>query len=123
MEPKCVLVLGNKDKAGWIQGLLNHGTKPIVSRNIQHTLTKLRHGRFAAVLLDYAQIDVDVLELVLNIRDINDHIPVIIKGAENLDNYEVLVSLGGIYIINKDTNDEFCRTLRMLLSMNKSKQC
>lgn len=47
---------------------------------MQQCLDKLVHKRFAAVVIDRKAVDDDILEFILNVRDIDKTIPVAIIG-------------------------------------------
>ncbi len=47
---------------------------------MQQCLDKLVHERFAAVVIDRKLADADVLELILNVRDIDKTTPVAVIG-------------------------------------------
>ena len=48
--------------------------------NIQGILDKLQHEQFGAIVLDQRYSDTDVLELILNVRDIDQKTPVVVLG-------------------------------------------
>ena len=103
MEADAVLLLESKRNDELRKLFVGLGVEPMACRSIQDVLKKLRHEQFMAVIFDSNQLDIDVLELVLNIRDINDHIPVIIIGQpRDLENYHTLLSIGRVFIIDKD---------------------
>lgn len=80
MRSQSVLVLGTYANKGLIDILLGIGLAPLVRENIQGVLDKLRHEKFGAILVDQRYANPDVLELVLNVRDIDERVPVVVLG-------------------------------------------
>ena len=80
MRSQSVLVLGTYANKGLIDILLGIGLTPLVRENIQGVLDKLRHEQFGAIVVDQRYANPDVLELVLNVRDIDERIPVVVLG-------------------------------------------
>jgi DNA-binding NtrC family response regulator len=80
MKSQAVLVLGNHAKGGLVQTLLSAGFLPQMWGSALHSLEKLRRRRFAAVIVDRKFTHADVLEFVLNVRDIDQQIPVVVIG-------------------------------------------
>jgi hypothetical protein len=56
------------------------GMTPLVVRSLDDAVTELRHGFFTVVLLDGTRTDVDSLEFVLNVRDVDPAVPIVILG-------------------------------------------
>jgi FixJ family two-component response regulator len=80
MKSQAVLVLGNHAKGDLVQTLLTAGFVPQMWGSALHSLKKLRRRRFAAVIVDRKFTNADVLEFILNVRDINPQIPVVVIG-------------------------------------------
>ena len=80
MRSQSVLVLGTYANKGLIDILLGIGLAPLVRENIQGVLDKLRHEQFGAIVVDQRYANPDVLELVLNVRDVDERIPVVVLG-------------------------------------------
>jgi len=81
MEATALLVLGSMTDRTLVDALFDLGFAPIVRDSMRSALNKLRSERFAAVLVDGDSTDVDVLEFVLNVRDIDEHVPVVVVGG------------------------------------------
>lgn len=105
MRSQAVLVLGTYTHKSLIDILLGIGLAPLVRESIQGILDKLRHERFGAIVVDQRYTNTDVLELVLNVRDIDAQIPVLVLGE--LNDREVRKTLAGQSqtTIIEDTND------------------
>lgn len=80
MRPQNVLVFGNYANKGLIDMLLGIGLSFLVRGDIQGIVDRLRHEQFAAIIVDYRYANTDILELVLNVRDIDDQTPVVVLG-------------------------------------------
>ncbi len=80
MNSKDILVLGNHAHRDLTQSLSGVGFIPQVWGSMRHTLDKLLHQRFAAIIVDRKFTNADVLEFILNVRDINKEIPVVVIG-------------------------------------------
>ena len=83
MRSQAVLVLGAYANKGLIDILFGIGLAPLVRENIQGVLDKLRHEQCAAVIVDCRYANIDILELVLNVRDIDEQTPVVVLGKLN----------------------------------------
>ena len=80
MRSQSVLVLGTYTNKGLIDILLGIGLTTLVRENIQGVLDKLRHEQFGAIVVDQRYANPDVLEFILNVRDIDKQIPVVVLG-------------------------------------------
>jgi FixJ family two-component response regulator len=80
MNSEAVLVLGNHANGDLVQTLLSAGFVPQMWGSTLHSLEKLRRRRFAAVIVDRKFTHADVLEFILNVRDIKQQIPVVVIG-------------------------------------------
>ena len=82
---KAVLVLSTDNEGDLVETLFGLGLIPLVRQNMMQALHKIRHERFVAVFLDLDHSRADALEFVLNIRDIDRRIPVIVIGEPDND--------------------------------------
>lgn len=100
---KTILVLGINHKSDLEETLFNLGFIPIFRKDILPALEKLRHDRFKLVIMDLRSLDVDVLEFILNVRDINSRIPVLVLGDSKscLNHQDVLDQLNTFILISK----------------------
>mgnify|MGYP001123536619 CR=1 FL=1 len=80
MNSQIVLVLGNHAHRDLFESLSGSGFAFQVWGSMQHSLEKLRHDKFGAVLVDRKYTQADVLEFILNVRDIDKTIPVVVIG-------------------------------------------
>jgi len=80
MNSQAVLVLGNHAHRDLVEVLSGLGFASQVWGSMQHSLDKLRHEKFAAILVDRKFTHADVLEFILNVRDIDKSISVVVIG-------------------------------------------
>jgi FixJ family two-component response regulator len=80
MKSQIVLVLGNIANRELIEVLSGLGFASQVWGSMQHSLEKLRHQKFTAILVDQKFTHADVLEFILNVRDIDKKVPVVVIG-------------------------------------------
>jgi len=87
MKSKAVLLLGNHANRKLIEVLSDSGLVPEVWRSVQRSLEKLKRQKFGAVLVDRKFTRADVLEFILNVRDMDADIPVLVigSGPERID--------------------------------------
>ena len=83
MNSCAVLVLGHHARQDLAEMLCSIGLEPEVRGSIPGALERLRWGHPAAVLVDRRFTRADALEFVLNVRDIEPTVPVIVIGTAN----------------------------------------
>jgi len=83
MISQAVLILGSYANQEYVEALSNIGFVPEVRGSVRHSLDKVRRQRFSGVVVDRKFTNADVLEFILNVRDINPKIPVVIIGFGN----------------------------------------
>lgn len=107
MNSQAVLVLGNHANRDLVKTLSRVGFIPQVWGSMRHSLEKLVQQRFTAVIVDRKFTNADVLEFILNVRDINQEIPVIVIGSgsdERID--KKIIRLGQTIILNGSGRDD-----------------
>ncbi len=83
MKSQAVLVLGTYANKGLIDILFGIGLAPLVRDSIQGILDKLRHEQFGVIIADCKYANIDILEFVLNVRDIDEQTLVVVLGKLN----------------------------------------
>ena len=83
MKSTAVLILSTERSGGLVEILLDIGLEPLVRKDIQETLYKLRRERLGAIFVDRNRVDVDPLEFVLNVRDVDPEITIVIVGESS----------------------------------------
>ena len=81
MSSRTILVLGHHARQDLAEALRGIGVEPEVRGSVPGALERLRRGRLTAVLVDRRFIRADALEFVLNVRDIEALVPVIVIGT------------------------------------------
>jgi FixJ family two-component response regulator len=81
MQSKGLLILGSHRSQEYVEALANIGFVPEVWGSVRHSLDKVRRRRLSGVVVDRKFTHADVLEFILNVRDINRTIPVVVIGS------------------------------------------
>ena len=80
--------------------IADSGMEVVVRTSIEEVMNSLKHGRFTAILTYRELLAEDPLELILNVRDRDSNIPIIVFGASNDENYErILAGRDGVYVL------------------------
>jgi hypothetical protein len=102
---RSVLVLGSERKRALSQVLSEIELAPTFATSLEGILHALRHTQAVAILVDRDQRIADELELVLNVRDLNRDIPILLIGSPREDRAdEVLLRQPGTFLIHKPAN-------------------
>lgn len=103
MQRLPVLVLGSYKERRLNDALAQAGFKPVVRRNIDSALHKIRHDDFAGIVVERDWVDVDVLEFVLNVRDYDSSTRILVVGEsqepemdETLNHMQRTFNIGGV---------------------------
>lgn len=111
-----VLVLGTEPQSMLIELLFDMGVVPIMRKKMLPALDRIRHEDFDAVFLDHNRGDVDVLEFVLNVRDHNGELPVVVLGGlSNAREHEVLNAMQPVFLVKgiEDLEDQIQHILQL----------
>lgn len=88
MKMKTTLVLGADKWKGLENKLIQAGLVPLVRDGIQEALEEIRHKPLVAIVIDRDNINFDVLEFVLNVRDLDNETPIIMIGQPSDKRWE-----------------------------------
>ncbi len=106
---RSVLVLGSDTNKAFVQTLRELSLVPSFVNSLEGVVHALRHMQARAILVDRDQRGADDLELVLNVRDLDPEIPIILIGSSQEERAErILSSRERTFLICKTTN---CRSL------------
>lgn len=119
MRSSSVLVLGKKDNPELIENLLKIGLSPLVRETIQNSIYELRHEQFAGILVDNNSTNADVLEFVLNVRDIDGEIPIAVLGPANDPLLDNTLSMQDNVTVLDNENSSFAEQLERTLDNNR----
>jgi hypothetical protein len=100
MDSTTVLVLGDEESRELVDAVLDLGLCVLVWQTIEGTLDRLRHRRFAGLVVDTEHADVDVLELVLNVRDVDPEVPIfVVSGTDGTEGDEIVRSIARTFVV------------------------
>jgi FixJ family two-component response regulator len=122
MDSQAVLVLGNHANRDLVQTLSRIGFAPQVWGSMRHSLDKLLHQRFAAVIVDRKLTRADVLEFILNVRDVNQEIPIVVIGQgsdERLDR-KIMRQDHTVILDAPEMGDTLAERLSQVLKVNEN---
>lgn len=98
--PSSALILTRDMSTSLKDGMRRIGLAALRVGTVDDAVKKLKYGFYTAVLLDERGTNVDSLEFVLNVRDVDPAVPILIlgpSGTESVD--DALRSQGGVYRI------------------------
>jgi DNA-binding response OmpR family regulator len=113
MNSQAVLVLGNHANRKLIDVLSDSGFIAEVWGSVQHSLERLKRQKFGAVLVDRKFTHADVLEFVLNVRDMDADVPVLVigSGPERTDR-KISEQARTVVVAGVEGGDELCLELK-----------
>ena len=76
----AVLILSPREDEGLVDALFRNGLTAVVKQPSAELLARMRPGEYRALLVAGGGPDRDVLELVLNIRDYDAQVPIVVLG-------------------------------------------
>ncbi|HEO71731.1 MAG TPA: hypothetical protein ENN80_10760 [Candidatus Hydrogenedentes bacterium] len=76
IENRTILLIGGGSDTRLAEELVRRGLAVEVRRWIMEVLTALRNNDIGCILVDDRRLEVDLLELVLNVRDISPKVPI-----------------------------------------------
>lgn len=80
MSSKALLILGSQSNQEYIEALSKFGFTTEVRGSVRHSLENVHRRRLRGVIVDRKFTHADVLEFILNVRDINQTVPVVVIG-------------------------------------------
>ena len=113
-----LLVLGSDRNRAFVKTLKALRFDPTFLGSMEAVLHALRHVQASAILVDRNGKKADDLELVLNIRDLDERIPIILIGSPAEGQTETLLwRQPATFLIHKPANDPSLRQeLRQFLA-------
>ncbi len=116
MKPTTVLIINAEKWSGLVELLGEIGFDPVVRRTMHEALSDIHPGRYTAIFVGRDSEQVDVLEFILNVRDVDVDTPIIVVGRPMERNLEEQISnQRRIVRLNKQP-DQVARRLRELFS-------
>jgi len=83
LKRATVMVVGSRQSRPLLEALNKAGARPVLKQSMPKALTALRQDRIAAIVVDRARVGIDALEFVLNVRDVDPRLPVLIVGRSS----------------------------------------
>lgn len=90
-----LLVIGKHRDSRLLRALRGRGLAPVSALGIQAALRRVREGGVAAVLVPGRHAGVDVLEVVLNLRDLDPSTPVLVGNGAGVGTVREIVETSG----------------------------
>ena len=105
--PSSTLILTRDMSASLKDGMRSIGLAALRVGTVDDAVKKLKYGFYTAVLLDERCTNVDSLEFVLNVRDVDPAVPILILGPPRKESVDdALRSQRGVYRIQHLTTPE-----------------
>ncbi len=103
-----ILIFSQSKAEDLIERTFSLGYTPIVRETIEPALITIRHEDVAGVLVDLNGNESDELEFILNVREVDEYLPVIVvNDNRNSESVELITSQDGVHFIEKyDKNFE-----------------
>ena len=78
MRSDAVLIIGGRASKELLDALSGAGLTAVLKRSLRAALAEVRHRAHRAVVINDSDPEQDILEMVLNIRDFDERVPVVI---------------------------------------------
>jgi DNA-binding NtrC family response regulator len=95
-----VLVLTNNEQSDLVNTLFDVGYVPLIREKMTSVLKDIHHKCVAVIILDLQCIEIDALEFVINVRDIDQHLPVVIVNGKNIEGKKQILNQHNIFFIS-----------------------
>lgn len=93
-----VLIVGSPSNRELGERIFDCGFTPVYRETILRVIALLHRERFRAVVVDPETVRVDALELILNIRDVDEETPIVVL-ANRRAGVEALARVAGVSVI------------------------
>ena len=104
MRSYSVLVVGSVSNARLVDAIFAMGLVPVVRDRLATVVSALRGQCFEAVVVDSAHSADDPLELVLNLREFDTDVPVVVlMGLDRMQEGLILASLHGTVVVRSSS--------------------
>lgn len=122
MTSQFILILGDHNHHDLETAIARLGFTTMLWSSALHSLEKLRSQPVQAVVIDRDVAHADVLEFILNVRDINAHIPIVVVAQHKQDaTDEAMRQQSQVTYIQASCQDpKFKKTLLELLLPDKT---
>lgn len=82
MESASILVFTQNENSELVEFLFNLGYVPLIQSQILSILKEIKHRTIRVVFLDLKHVGIDSLEFILNVRDIDQELPIVIANGK-----------------------------------------
>lgn len=82
MKLPDVLILGGAATRCMEQLVHDTGRSAIVATNLISAMKQLQRNKYATVVIDYAHVRTDILEFLLNLREVTEDVRVFVVGTD-----------------------------------------
>lgn len=88
--------------------LLSAGRVPLVRAGMREAVDTLRHEQIEAILVDTTSAELDALEFVLNVRDINESVPILVVASDDArrDLRAAVGELSGVWLAEPELSPQ-----------------
>lgn len=102
MRSDAVLIIGNELREELLEAFFEAGLTAVARPASVDTFARVRQRSYDALIIDEGDPERDVLEVVLNIRDYDEKVPIIVLGAKTPAVREELLRALGVHWLNRD---------------------
>ena len=95
-----VLVLTNDETSEVVEALFDLGYVPLIRTKMTTALKDIRHKCVTVIFLDLRCVEIDALEFVINVRDIDQYLPVVIVNG-SMEGEKQIFDQQNIFFISK----------------------
>ena len=99
-----VLVLTNDEQSDLVDTLFDLGYVPLIRKELTSTLKDIHHKCVGVIFLDLQCLEVDPLEIVISVRDVDHHLPVVIVNGKDIEGRNQILDLQNIFFIPNKIN-------------------
>jgi hypothetical protein len=110
MRSDAVLIIGDEPQGELLEALFAVGLTAVARPEAVDTLPRIRQRSYEVLIIDDSDPERDVLELVLNIRDYDEDVPIVVLGNRRpAVRDEVLPRLGVRWLSREHEPHEIAR--------------
>ena len=103
MKSFAILVVGSGENTRLVDLVFDVGFVAVCRTTLAGAIEALRHQRFGAVVFDASHTDIDPAEFVLNAREFDADVPVVVLGRGDGADAELLGRLPHTHVVDAPT--------------------
>jgi hypothetical protein len=87
MRSNTIVILGSRENETLKEAVFELGHTPLTRDTIARVIEKIRQERVSSIVVDSEHTDpeIDILEFILNVRDIDKTVPVLMAGQPGIE--------------------------------------